>query len=187
MNQAVEFSIVSIPERFSTCAGVLPVQLAQVTQGILPPVDCGDEVVIVTNTGGGAARGCTLVARLMVDDVTTSELWLHAVDTWAQAEVGSPLFRNGNLVAIVVALPIQDSGSSQGLRALRIEAILERLSKRAQLEDAFDNAPDIRFNTDGHARVLVPSAVSALSPDQESCLVSQLGALDQVRRTLAMQ
>merc|ERR1740130_600906 len=110
MNQTVEFSIVSIPAGFSESAGVQPVQLARDEHGALQCVRERDEVAIVTNTGTGAASGCSVVGRLVVDDVTETELCLHALDSWAQAQVGSPIFRHGKLVAIVVALPIHGSG-----------------------------------------------------------------------------
>ena len=122
---------------------------------------------------------------LMVDDVTDSELWLHAIEAGVQAEVGSPVFLGGHFVAIVVALPTQGSGS-EGLRALRIEAIMERLSKRSQLEDAFDNAPAMRFNSDGHARVLVPASAMAAAPQQHVCVVTPLGPIDQLHRALSV-
>lgn len=139
MNQAAEFAIVALPPDFAVRAGVLPVQLAgsepweklqssgRAERGSV--VQEGDEVFIAANIGGSAARGCTVVARLMVDDVGDAELRLHALDPWARAEVGSPIFRNGRFVALVVALP-RPGAVDEGLRALRIEAILERLKKR---------------------------------------------------------
>lgn len=185
MNQTVEFSVVSIPASFSESSGVRPVTLARDSGGAVQPVRPGDTVLIATNTGGRAARGCTAVGWLMVDDVTDSELWLHAIEAGVQAEVGSPVFLGGHFVAIVVALPTQGSGS-EGLRALRIEAIMERLSKRSQLEDAFDNAPAMRFNSDGHARVLVPASARAAAPQQHVCVVTPLGPIDQLHRALSV-
>ena len=183
MNQTVEFSIVSIPADFSKHANVLPVQLASGTGRALRPVCAGDEVAIVTNIGRGASSGCTVVARLMVDEVTGTELWLHALDPWAQAAIGSPVFRHGNFVAIVVGLPSEGSGK-EGLRALRVEAILDRLSKRQQLEDAFDNAPDIRYNSDTQPQVRVPVAVSRQVTCKEVCEVNPMSPLDLVRKSL---
>ena len=141
-------------------------------------------MAIVANMGRRAASGCTVVARLVVDHVTETELWVHALDSWARAEIGSPVFRNGRLVAIVVALPRE---SMEGLRTLRIEAIVDRLKKRMQLEDAFDVAPRVRYNSDGHAAISVPAAVSASVLNDERCEVTEWTALDQVRRSLAQK
>ena len=181
MNQAVEFSIVSVPAAFSRRAGVRPVRIVEDCTG---QVRAGDTVAIVANTGGRAASGCTVVARLTVDDVTETELWLHALDPWARAEIGSPIFRDGMLVAIVVALPRE---KSEGLRALRIEAIVDRLKKRMQLEDALDDAPDVRYNSDGHTAVRVPAALSAGVLDGDACKVTEWTPVDHIRRALAQR
>lgn len=182
MNQAAEFAIVALPPDFCGRAGVLPVELAGGgPQG--SAVLEGDEVAIVANIGGGAASGCTVVARLMVDDVSDAELRLHALDPWAKAEVGSPIFRNGRLVALVVALP-SAGAADEGLRALRIEAIVERLKKRQQLEDALDAAPDVRFNSDQQPAVRVPDAANAGAPGKSISLVYQMQPIDHVRKAL---
>ena len=187
MNQTVEFSIVSIPSGFCKSAGLQPVQLAHgESGGALQPVCKDDEVAIVTNTGRGAASGCTVVGRLVVDNVTETELCLHALDAWAQAQVGSPVFRHGKIVAIVVALPLAGSGK-EGLRALRMEAIVDRLSKRLQLEDAFDSAPEVRYNSDGQPSVRVPASASATVAGTDICIVTPLGPLDQVRKALLLR
>ena len=177
MNQAAEFAIVALPPDFCGRAGVLPVELAG------SAVREGDEVAIAANIGGGAASGCTVVGRLSVDDVTDAELHLHALDPWAKAEVGSPIFRNGKLVALVVALP-SAGRSDEGLRALRIEAIVERLKKRQQLEDALDAAPDVRFNSDQQPAVRVPDAASAGMPGKSASVVYQMQPIDHVRKAL---
>jgi len=182
MNQAVEFSIVAVPAAFIRQAGVRPVQLAADARGALQPVLEGDEVAIVANTGGQAARGCTIVARLMVDEVTETELCLHALEPWACAEIGSPIFRHGKFVAMVVALPSQEG--KEGLRALRVEAIIDRLKKRMQVEDAFDSAPDVRYNSDGTQAIRVPAAVTSSALTDDSCAVIEWTAVDIMRRTL---
>jgi hypothetical protein len=192
MNQAAEFAIVALPPDFAGRAGVLPVQLAggepwerlqggdRAARG--SEVQEGDEVVIAANIGGSAARGCTVVARLMVDDVGDAELRLHALDPWARAEVGSPIFRNGKLVALVVALPSPGT-VDEGLRALRIEAIVERLKKRHQLEDAFDVAPDVRLNSDQQPAVRVPAAANA-GVCKSTSLVYEMQPVDHVHKAL---
>ena len=182
MNQAVEFSIVSVPVAFSRQADVRPVQLAADARGALQPVREGDEVAIVANTGGQAARGCTIVARLMVDEITEAELCLHALEPWARAEIGSPIFRHGKFVAMVVALPSKQG--KEGLRALRVEAIVDRLKKRMQVEDAFDSAPDVRYNSDGTQAIRVPAAVASSAMTDDSCQVIEWTAVDLMRRTL---
>ncbi len=132
-NKTLDFSIVAVPASFSTLAGInVPAQkLDKVT------VELGETVVLQHNTGD-ADCGATERIELTVTGVTENEL-LCQPPPHAKCEItlGCPVYNHRNdLVAMVVRPRGAQGEDGASIRAMRVDALLERLRKRSQSEEA---------------------------------------------------
>ncbi|EKX49464.1 hypothetical protein GUITHDRAFT_162191 [Guillardia theta CCMP2712] len=125
-NQRLDMTIVGVDPEFCNRCKLQPVT---VHDGRLAR---GNEVVMVSKLGGAIEEETTIATRLVVEEVGESEVFLSPVDDLTSGVLGSPIFKDKSLVAIVVKLK-QEEG---GLRALMIETVLDKLKKRQQLEHA---------------------------------------------------
>ena len=131
-NKSLDFSIVAVPSSFATIAGIEPVEPKLNTAG----VQQGETVVLQHNTLD-ADRGKTEDIPLIVTSVTENEILCLPQRATGDITLGCPVYNFRQELIAMVVRPRGGAGEDAGhLRAMRVDALLERLRKRSQTAEA---------------------------------------------------
>ncbi len=132
-NKTLDFSIVAVPSAFAREAGI---EISRIVQG-LHAFELGEVLTLQQNTAS-ADCGTKETIKLVIESVTENEI-LCTPQSKAEITLGCPIFNDhGELVAMIVRQnrPAGEDGSRGALRAMRVDALLDRLRKRSQTDDA---------------------------------------------------
>ena len=138
-NKTLDFSIVAVPSSFALEAGI---EISRLRQG-LHTFQLGEVLTLQQNTAS-ADCGAKETIKLVIESVTENEI-LCTPQGKGEITLGCPIFNDqGELVAMVVRQnrPGGEDGGRGALRAMRVDALLDRLRKRSQIDDALGGAAE---------------------------------------------
>jgi hypothetical protein len=138
-NKTLDFSIVAVPSSFARVAGIEISRLGQGLHAFQP----GEVLTLHQNTAN-ADCGTKEIIKLVIDSVTDNEI-LCTPQSKSEITLGCPIFNDRDeLVAMVVRQnrPAGEDCGRGALRAMRVDALLDRLRKRSQTDDALGGAAE---------------------------------------------